>query len=253
MSTPIKVLVEGVGPQGDAWKGMLQEKGFLVQSIEEAGDGLDVQFALEVTNSDLTIKRQRVQKLDQMLPTGIPLLVTTLAVTATEVASWTRHPQRVCGFGTFLPLEEGNLIEIAPALQTDPSILAQAATFFSALGKETEVVEDEVGLVFPRILSLIINEAIFALIERVAEPEDIDQGMKLGTNYPFGPLRWADRVGLDEVYSVIDGLHREMKEERYRPAPLLRKMVLAGWLGEGVGRGFYTYEIEKEGNYAKQS
>lgn len=250
MSTPIKILVEGVGPQRDAWEAILQEKGFLVQSLEQVGDGLDIQFAMEVTNGDLTVKKQQVQTLDQRLPAGIPLLVTTLAVTATEAASWTCHSQRVCGFGTFLPLEERNLIEIAPALQTDSSILVQVTDFFSKLGKETEIVQDEVGLVFPRILSLIINEAFFALIEGIAEPGDIDLGMKLGTNYPLGPLQWADRVGLDEVYSVISGLHREMNEERYRPAPLLRKMVLAGWLGERVGRGIYTYETEKEGEYA---
>lgn len=251
MTTPIKVLVEGVGPQREAWQQILLEKGFLVVSTEDLNGEMDVQYALEVSNGDLTVKKQWVQKLDQMLPANIPLLVSTLAVTATEVASWTQYPQRVCGFGTFLPLAERNLIEFAPALQTDHWINGRVESFFAGLEKEVEMVEDEVGLVFPRILSLIINEATFALIEGVAEPGDIDKGMKLGTNYPFGPLQWGDQVGLDEVYSVLNGLHREMKEERYRPAPLLRKMVFAGWLGEKTGRGFYMYETEKEGEYAQ--
>jgi len=252
MSTPIKVLVEGVGPQREAWEKILREYGFQVLSLEACHGEADVQYALEVTNRDVREKKQRVQKMDRILPAHIPLLVSTLSISATEVASWTQHPQRVCGFGTFLPLEERNLIEYAPALQTDSSILERVNTFFSLLGKESERVQDEVGLVFPRILSLIINEAVFALTDGVAEAGDIDLGMKLGTNYPHGPLQWADQIGLDEVYSVIHGLHRELNEERYRPAPLLRKMVLAGWLGERTGKGFYTYGTAKEKNYVEK-
>jgi 3-hydroxybutyryl-CoA dehydrogenase len=104
------------------------------------------------------------------------------------------------------------------------------------------VVPDGPGLVFPRILCMIINEAAFALMEGVASAEDIDTAMKLGTNYPLGPLEWADRIGLDQVLGVLEGLQAEYGEDRYRPAPLLRQLVRAGHLGLSTGRGFYPYE-----------
>ena len=119
--------------------------------------------------------------------------------------------------------------------------MTSAKTFIKALGKEAAEVKDAPGLVFPRILSLIINEAARGLDEGIATPEEIDIALRLGTNYPQGPLRWADEIGLDEVLAVIEGLHDETGDDRYRPAPLLRKMVLAGHLGQVNGRGFYTY------------
>jgi 3-hydroxybutyryl-CoA dehydrogenase len=128
------------------------------------------------------------------------------------------------------------------ALGGGAGALAEAERFFRALGKETITVKDAPGLTFPRILSLIINEAARALDEEVATAEEIDIAMRLGVNYPSGPLRWADQIGLDEVLAVLEGLHRETGDDRYRPAPLLEKMVLAGWLGEQSGRGFYSYK-----------
>jgi 3-hydroxybutyryl-CoA dehydrogenase len=120
--------------------------------------------------------------------------------------------------------------------------MKEAEALFRALGKETVWVRDTPGLVFPRILSLIINEAARSLDEGVARAEEIDVAMRLGTNYPQGPLRWADQVGLDEVLAVLEGLQHETGDDRYRPAPLLKKMVLAGWLGESSRRGFYVYD-----------
>ncbi|MBI2360428.1 MAG: 3-hydroxybutyryl-CoA dehydrogenase, partial [Deltaproteobacteria bacterium] len=156
-------------------------------------------------------------------------------------ASWTSRPERVVGFATFFPLKEKKVIELAGGLQTGAEALSEAATFFGALGKDPVRVKDTPGLVFPRILSMIINEAARSLDEGVAQAEEIDVGMRLGTNYPRGPLRWADQAGLDEVLMVLEGLQRETGEDRYRPAPLLKKMVLAGWLGESTGKGFYNY------------
>ena len=102
------------------------------------------------------------------------------------------------------------------------------------------------GLVFPRILSLIINEAARSLDEGVAAAEEIDTALRLGTNYPLGPLRWADQAGLDEVLTVLEGLQRETGDDRYRPSPLLKRMVLAGRLGESSGEGFYRYDKEPQ-------
>ena len=131
------------------------------------------------------------------------------------------------------------MLELAGGLRTQEASLQQAENFVTSLGKETVRVKDQPGLVFPRILSLIINEASRSLDEGIAPVGDIDLGLRLGTNYPLGPLRWADQAGLDEVLGVLEGLQRETGDDRYRPAPLLKKMVLAGWLGEAAGRGFY--------------
>lgn len=106
--------------------------------------------------------------------------------------------------------------------------------------------QDEVGLVYARILSLIINEAAFGLMEGIASPQDIDTAMRQGTNYPMGPLEWADTVGVDDIVAVLNGLHREIGEDRYRPAPLLRKLLYAKRLGLQSGRGFYTYPEERK-------
>jgi 3-hydroxybutyryl-CoA dehydrogenase len=117
----------------------------------------------------------------------------------------------------------------------------QAEELFKSLGKDTVRVKDAAGLTFPRILSLIINEAARSLEEGVATADEIDIAMRLGVNYPQGPLRWADQIGLDEVLAVLEGLQRETGDDRYRPAPLLKKLVTAGFLGETSGRGFYFH------------
>jgi 3-hydroxybutyryl-CoA dehydrogenase len=247
MTTTTKaILIAGTGPLRLELEELIARSGYRVLSLEEAVhcEG-EIQLGIEVNNVDLEAKKTAVQQLDVLLPPHVPIAATSLAITATEVASWTTHPERVCGFGTLVPLAERELIEIAPALQTDKTVISQVTAFFDSLGKETETVDDEVGLIFPRILSLIINEAVFTVMEGTAAPEDIDTAMKKGTNYPYGPLEWADCIGLDEVYAIIRGLHRDMPEERYRPAPLLRKLVLAGRVGRRSGRGFYSYNEQE--------
>jgi 3-hydroxybutyryl-CoA dehydrogenase len=147
----------------------------------------------------------------------------------------------VAGFATFYPLKDRKLIELAIGMRSAEGAGQKAEEFFKALGKETVRVKDTAGLTFPRILSLIVNEAARALEEGVASAEEIDVAMRLGVNYPKGPLKWADQIGLDEVLAVLEGLHKETGEDRYRPAPLLRKLVTAGFVGEIAGRGFYWY------------
>ena len=164
------------------------------------------------------------------------------ALSVSELAAAYPWPERVVGFG-FLDqmLEPGSLIEVAPGLRTDPGATDAVEKFLKARGFETERVGDFSGLVLRRVLFMIINEAAYALWEGVANREDIDLAMKLGTNYPLGPLEWADVISLDRVYIGLKSLHEEYGDDRYRPCPLIRKLVMAGFTGKGAGRGFYSY------------
>lgn len=189
-------------------------------------------------------KKAALKRVGAELSHSSLIVSSCLGVATARIASWTSRPERVVGYATFFPLKERKVIELSAGLRTEEEAMREAETLFRALGKEPVRVRDTPGLVFPRILSLIINEAARSLDEGVARAEEIDVAMRLGTNYPRGPLRWADQVGLDEVLAVLEGLQRETGDERYRPAPLLKKMVLAGWLGEKSGKGFYDYRSE---------
>jgi 3-hydroxybutyryl-CoA dehydrogenase len=186
-------------------------------------------------------KRALLQHLDAVLPPSSLVLTCCLRFATTPMASWLKNPERIVGFATFFPLKQRKLVELAGGLRTSENSIAEAEELLKSLGKETIRVKDTAGLTFPRILSLIINEAARSLEEGVASAEEIDVAMRLGVNYPQGPLRWADQIGLDDVLAVLEGLERETGDDRYRPAPLLKKLVVAGFLGETRGRGFYSY------------
>lgn len=223
--------------------GVSREKGFEVTLHTDAhGIPAAASLAVETYAADEEEKKTILKELDAVLPPGAVLLSSCLGSPTTRLASWTSRPGRVVGFATFYPLREKKVIEFSAGLRTEEGAIQGAEKFFQALGKETARVKDGAGLIFPRILSLIINEAARSLDEAVAQAEEIDVAMRLGVNYPTGPLRWADQIGLDEVLAVLEGLQRETGEDRYRPAPLLKKMVFAGWLGESTGKGFYNYK-----------
>lgn len=186
-------------------------------------------------------KRRLVEAIDAAAPSAALVLSSCIRWSTTTLASWSRRPERIVGFATFHPLARRNVIELARGLDTGDDAMAAAGSLVERLGKESAVVKDAPGLVFPRILSLIINEAARSLDEGVATAEEIDVALRLGTNYPQGPLRWGDEIGLDEVLAVLEGLLEETGDDRYRPAPLLRKMVASGRLGESAGRGFYRH------------
>ncbi|MFD2924579.1 3-hydroxyacyl-CoA dehydrogenase family protein [Halobacillus naozhouensis] len=224
---------------------LLKHNYFESASLNNDSQLAHAELIIETENLERHEKINNLKRIDGLGSQGATILSSTLQWTATEVASWLTHPERLVGFGAFADVGQSQLIEIAPGLQTEPQHLQLAKDQLKLMGKEIEMVEDEAGLVYPRILSLIINEAIFALAEGTASAEDIDNAMKKGTNYPDGPLEWAEKVGIDNVYAVLNGLYRQLGEERYRPASLLRKLVYAGWTGRASGKGLYYYEQQR--------
>jgi 3-hydroxybutyryl-CoA dehydrogenase len=201
----------------------------------------DVEVVIEMHNESAFAKEELLLGLGAAIPRTTLVLTAALATSATQAASWVTNPGRVVGFGVLPPLDPNGLVELAPALQTHETQMERAAAFWRGLGLEPVVVADGPGLVRARVVCCLINEAVSALMEGVASAEDIDKAMQLGTNYPHGPLAWADLIGLDTVLGVMTGLFTEWGDDRYRPAPLLRRMVQAGYLGQKTGRGFYTY------------
>jgi 3-hydroxybutyryl-CoA dehydrogenase len=169
-------------------------------------------------------------------------LTTLFSCTATEVASMIGQNIAVVGYATVFEGNQPDVIDIAPSLTAPEGTVNKAKSFFALFGISAEVVEDRVGLVQLRTLSMLINEAAFALMEGVASADEIDKAMKLGVNYPKGLLAWGDEIGLDIVLLVLESLNREYSQERYRPCVLLKQYVRAGWTGKRVGRGFYIYE-----------
>jgi 3-hydroxybutyryl-CoA dehydrogenase len=196
---------------------------------------------IETSSSYVEKKKSLLQKLDLALPSPAVIITSCLGFATTLMASWMAKPERIVGFATFYPFKDRKVVELAGGIRTSEGALQTAEQLFKSIGKETVRVKDMPGLTFPRILSLIINEAARSLEEGVATAEEIDVAMRLGVNYPHGPLRWADQIGLDEVLAVLEGLQRETGDDRYRPTPLLKKLVIAGFLGETRGKGFYSY------------
>lgn len=221
---------------------LCREKGIQATPLTDpAAAATTTDVVIDTESGDEDCKCALLRQLDAALPPSVLMISSCLRFGTTHMAAWLRHPERLVGFATFFPLKERKVIELAAGLRTSDGAAAQAETLWKSLGKEPVRVKDMAGLTFPRILSLIINEAARSLEEGVASAEEIDIAMRLGVNYPQGPLRWADQIGLDDVLAVLEGLERETGDDRYRPAPLLKRLVVAGFLGETSGRGFYSY------------
>jgi 3-hydroxybutyryl-CoA dehydrogenase len=187
----------------------------------------NVSFALELTNIDLEKKRKNLEAIDKALPATRAIVSSSVTVSATEQSSWVNHKGRLVGFCSLPTLIETGLVEVAPTVFSPAETIQVVQRFFRSVGKETELVQDRVGMVFPRIICQVINEAAFALQEEIAAPQDIDMAMRVGSNFPLGPIEWADKLGMRQVYAVLSALHRDLGEDRYRISPLLRQMALS--------------------------
>jgi 3-hydroxybutyryl-CoA dehydrogenase len=180
---------------------------------------------LELTNISADIKKKNLVQLDRALAASVPIISSSTTLTVAEQSTWIKNPQRLIGIGALPSLLEGALIELAQGETTTEHTIGRARGLAAALGKEVAMVQDSIGLIMPRILCMLVNEAYFALAEGVAGAKDIDTAMKLGTNYPSGPVERAERIGVNQVYAVLAALFKHFGEDRYRIAPLLQQTV----------------------------
>jgi 3-hydroxybutyryl-CoA dehydrogenase len=208
----------------------------IVGGVEGAG------LVVEAAPERAEIKYQIFRELDAAADPGAILASNTSSISITEIAARTGRPDRVIGMHFMNPVPVMQLVEVIRGLATSDETTQAVMELSTALGKTPVEVNDFPGFVSNRVLMPMINEAIFALMEGVAEPVAIDTVMKLGMNHPMGPLALADLIGLDTCLNILEVLHRELGDDRYRPCPLLRKYVAAGWLGRKTGRGFHLYE-----------
>ncbi len=201
----------------------------------------EVDFVIEAAPENEALKKKLFAELDGVVPERAILASNTSSISITRLAAHTSRPERFIGMHFMNPVPVMKLVELIPGLQTSEITLQQTRTLAERLGKVTVKSDDSPGFIVNRILMPMINEAIIALHEGLASPEDIDSAMKLGTNQPMGPLQLADFIGLDTCLAIMEVLHEGLGDDKYRPAPLLRRYVDAGWLGKKTGRGFYRY------------
>jgi len=204
-------------------------------------DAKNVDLVIEAAVENMEIKTKIFKQLDEITPSETILASNTSSLPITEIAAATNRPEQVIGMHFMNPVPVMKLVEIIRGLATSDEVYQTIETVTKEIGKVPVEVNDAPGFVSNRILMPMINEAIFTLQEGIATKEDIDEVMKLGMNHPMGPLTLADFIGLDTCLYIMEILHEGFGDSKYRPCPLLRKYVKAGWLGRKTGRGFYQY------------
>ena len=213
-----------------------------ITASADLNDARDVDLVIEAAVENMDIKTNIFAKLDEITPAHTILASNTSSLPITEIAAATNRPEKVIGMHFMNPVPVMKLVEIIRGLATADEVYQDIEDMTKTLSKVPVEVNDFPGFVSNRILMPMINEAIYTLYEGVATKEAIDEVMKLGMNHPMGPLTLADFIGLDTCLYIMETLHQGFGDDKYRPCPLLRKYVKAGWLGKKSGRGFYTYE-----------
>ncbi len=212
-----------------------------IMTTKNMSDLATVDFAVEAVTEHEPLKLEIFRQLDEIVQLGAILASNTSSIPITKIASVTKRPDKVIGMHFMNPVPIMKLVEIIRGHATSEETFAVTSELVAKLEKEMAVSQDYPGFIVNRVLIPMINEAVFALYEGIATAEDIDKGMKLGTNQPMGPLTLADFIGLDTVLAIANVLYDGFKDPKYRPCPLLVKMVNAGYMGRKSGRGFYTY------------
>ena len=215
--------------------------GRITRDTDLARGVAEADLVVEAATENAELKAQIFSQMDDHAPDAAILASNTSSISITQIAGATQRPEQVIGMHFFNPVPVMKLVEVVRGLATSDATYETVRQLAEDLGKTPVEVNDAAGFVSNRVLMPMINEAIFCVHEGVATPEAVDTVMKLGMAHPMGPLVLADFIGLDVCLSIMEVLHRELGEDKYRPCPLLRKMVAAGHLGRKSGQGFYDY------------
>lgn len=240
----ISNITKNLNRQVDKGRLEVEERDRIIRQITPSvriEDAVDVDLAIEAAIENIDVKATIFQQLDLITPAHTILATNTSSLPITEIAAFTNRPEQVIGMHFMNPVPVMKLIEVIRGLATSDNVYQTIENIAEKLNKTSVEVNDFPGFVANRILMPMINEAIYTVYEGVATPEAVDEVMKLGMNHPMGPLTLADFIGLDTCLYIMETLHQGFGDDKYRPCPLLRKYVKAGWLGRKSKRGFYQY------------